>query len=42
MASVEERAQASFNATMARTKRLDAQGNRSGCTGWPSACTICS
>src|SRR5262249_39159026 len=28
----EERAQASFNAAMARAKRLDAQGNRSGCT----------
>jgi len=28
----EERAQASFNATMARAKRLDAQGNRAGCT----------
>ena len=27
----EERAQASFNAAMARAKRLDAQGNRSGC-----------
>jgi hypothetical protein len=28
----EERAQASFDAAMARAKRLDAQGNRSGCT----------
>ena len=28
----EERAQASFAATMARAKRLDAQGNRAGCT----------
>jgi hypothetical protein len=28
----EERAQASFGAAMARAKRLDAQGNRSGCT----------
>ena len=28
----EERAQTSFNAVMARAKRLDAQGNRSGCT----------
>jgi len=28
----EERAQATFAATMARAKRLDAQGNRSGCT----------
>src|SRR5262245_1068074 len=28
----EARAQASFNATMARAKRLDAQGNRAGCT----------
>jgi hypothetical protein len=27
----EERAQASFDAAMARAKRLDAQGNRSGC-----------
>jgi hypothetical protein len=26
------RAQASFNAAMARAKRLDAQGNRAGCT----------
>jgi len=28
----EERAQASFNAAMARAKRLDARGDRSGCT----------
>jgi hypothetical protein len=28
----EQRAQASFHAVMARAKRLDAQGNRSGCT----------
>jgi len=28
----EERAQTSFNAAMARAKRLDAQGNGSGCT----------
>jgi len=28
----DERAQASFNATMTRAKRLDAQGNRAGCT----------
>jgi hypothetical protein len=28
----EERAQTSFDAAMARAKRLDAQGNRSGCT----------
>ena len=28
----EERAQASFDAAMARAKRLDAQGNRAGCT----------
>src|SRR5262245_22783 len=28
----EERAQATFAATMARAKRLDAQGNRAGCT----------
>ncbi len=27
----EERAQATFAATMARAKRLDAQGNRAGC-----------
>jgi hypothetical protein len=26
------RAQAAFNATMARAKRLDARGNRAGCT----------
>jgi hypothetical protein len=28
----EARAQASFNAAMARAKRLDARGNRAGCT----------
>ena len=28
----EERAQASFDAAMARAKRLDRQGNRAGCT----------
>src|SRR5262245_30894298 len=28
----QERAQTSFSAAMARAKRLDAQGNRSGCT----------
>ena len=28
----EERAQATFNATLARAKRLDAQGNGAGCT----------
>jgi hypothetical protein len=28
----EERAQAAFAATLARAKRLDAQGNRAGCT----------
>jgi hypothetical protein len=28
----EERAQATFDATLARAKRLDAQGNRAGCT----------
>ena len=28
----EERAQASFHAAMTRAKRLDAQGNRAGCT----------
>jgi hypothetical protein len=28
----EERAQATFEATLARAKRLDARGNRSGCT----------
>src|SRR5215813_5035102 len=28
----QERAQATFAATLARAKRLDAQGNRSGCT----------
>src|SRR5262245_41168275 len=28
----EERAQTSFDSAMARAKRLDAQGNRSGCT----------
>jgi hypothetical protein len=28
----EERAQASFDAAMARAKRLDARGDRTGCT----------
>jgi hypothetical protein len=28
----QERAQATFEATLARAKRLDARGNRSGCT----------
>jgi hypothetical protein len=28
----QERAQATFAATLARAKRLDAQGNRAGCT----------
>jgi hypothetical protein len=28
----EERAHATFAATLARAKRLDAQGNRAGCT----------
>jgi hypothetical protein len=28
----EQRAQAMFNATLARAKRLDARGNRAGCT----------
>jgi hypothetical protein len=28
----EQRAQATFDATLARAKRLDARGNRSGCT----------
>jgi hypothetical protein len=28
----EERAQAAFSATLARAKRLDARGNRAGCT----------
>ena len=31
MKRAEQRAQASFNAAMARAKRLDARGNRSGC-----------
>jgi hypothetical protein len=28
----EERAQATFKATLARAKRFDARGNRAGCT----------
>jgi hypothetical protein len=32
MKRAEERAQAAFDATLARAKRLDAGGNRAGCT----------
>jgi hypothetical protein len=32
MKRAEQRAQAAFDATLARAKRLDARGNRAGCT----------
>ena len=38
---VEQRAQANFAATLARAKRLDARGNRAGCTRALAVAKVC-